>query len=93
MAKIEIVKEIKRKLKDLGVSEGGCYNLNIILPNGDKINWVGYNQVMVGHKIATAAYRNKRYPLYSKQMTSELLTLIEEKLFETSQIQYLIGKA
>lgn len=85
MAKIDIVKEIKRKLSGLGVSEGGCYNLNINLPNGDRINWVGYNQVMVGHKIDTATYRNKRYPLYSKQMTSELLTLIEKKMFENGK--------
>ena len=80
MSKIAVVKQIKEKLNALGVSENGCHNLNIELPNGNKINWVSRTQVMVSIKIGSATYKNIRNPLYSKAVNLELLNLINENL-------------
>lgn len=80
MSKKTIVNEIIAKLKKLGVTKSGCHNLDIELPNGNKLNWVGYTQVMISVKIEGALLRNKRYPLYSKDIDINMLNLINERL-------------
>ena len=80
MTKKAIVNEIIAKLKKLGVTKTGCHSLDIELPNGNKLNWVGYTQVMISVKIKSALYRNKRYPLYSKNVNADMLNLINSKL-------------
>ena len=80
MSKKTIVNEIIAKLKKLGVTKSGCHNLDIELPNGDKLSWVGYTQVMVSVKIKDSLFRNKRYPLYSKNVDADMLNLISSKL-------------
>ena len=80
MTKKSIVNEIIEKLKSRNITKDGCANLEIPLVNGDRIAWASYTQVMINHKIATATYRNKRYPLYSKQMTIDLLEAINSRL-------------
>ena len=80
MSKKSITNEIKTKLAKLGVGNDGCHNLDIALSNGDRISWVGYNQVMISHKVRSATYRNKRYPLYSKEITLDLLNAINSRL-------------
>lgn len=80
MSKKSIVNEIIAKLKKLGVIKGGCHNLDIELPNGNKLSWVGYTQVMISVKIKSNLFRNKRYPLYSKNVDADMLNLINSKL-------------
>lgn len=80
MSKKSIVNEIIAKLKNLGVTKSGCHNLNIELPNGDKLSWVSYTQVMISVKIKSSLFRNKRYPLYSKQIDGDMLNLISSRL-------------
>ena len=80
MSKKSIVNEIIAKLKKLGVTKGGCHSLDIELPNGDKLSWVGYTQVMISVKIKSNLFRNKRYPLYSKNVDADMLNLINSKL-------------
>ena len=80
MTKKSIVNEIIEKLKSRDITKDGCAGLEIPLVNGDRIGWVGYNQVMISHKIGRATYRNKRYPLYSKEITLDLLKAINSRL-------------
>ena len=80
MSKKTIVNEIIAKLKKLGVTKSGCHNLDIKLSNGNKLSWVGYRQVMIGHKIGSSTFQNKRYPLYSQAIDIDTLTLINSKL-------------
>ena len=80
MTKKSIVNEIIEKLKSRNITKSGCVLLEIPLVNGDRIAWVGYRQVMINHKIGIAIYRNKRYPLYSKTMTMDLLETINSRL-------------
>ena len=80
MSKKSITNEINTKLAKLGVGNNGCHNLDIALPNGDKISWVGYRQVMISHKIGSSTFRNKRYPLYSKAIDEATLNLINDAL-------------
>ena len=80
MSKKSIVNEIIAKLKKLGVTKSGCHNLDIELSNGDKLSWVGYTQVMISIKINDGLFRNKRYPLYSKDIDINMLNLINERL-------------
>jgi hypothetical protein len=80
MSKKTIVNEIIGKLKKLGVAKYGCHNLDIELPNGDKLGWLGYTQVMVSAKINGSLFRNKRFPLYSKEIDADMLNLISSRL-------------
>ena len=80
MSKKAIVNEITAKLKDLGTDKDGCQELNIELPNGNKLSWVGYTQVMIGIRLGGSLFRNKRYRLYSKDIDENMLNLINEKL-------------
>jgi hypothetical protein len=80
MSKKTIVNEIIAKLKKLGVTKSGCHSLDIELPNGNKLNWVGYTQVMISVKVKDSLFRNKRYPLYSKNVDADMLNLINSKL-------------
>ena len=80
MTKKSIVNEIIEKLKSRDITKDGCASLEIPLVNGDKIYWVGYRQVMIGHKIGSVTYQNKRYPLYSKAITLDLLKAINSRL-------------
>ena len=73
MGKKTIVNEIKSKI-------GNHRNLNIELPNGDKLSWVSPTQVMISVKIDDALFRNKRYPLYSKEVDANMLSLINESI-------------
>ena len=65
MSKKSVVEEIKNRLAKISISKDGCYILNITLPNGNKLAWVGYTQIMISVKIQNSLYRNKRFPLYS----------------------------
>ena len=80
MNKKTIVNEITAKLTKLGISKDGCHNLDIELPNGNKLSWVGYRQIMISVKIKSSLFRNKRYPLYSKNVDADMLNLINSKL-------------
>ena len=80
MNKKSIVNEIIVKLTKLGISKDGCHNLDIELPNGNRLNWVGYRQIMISVKIKSSLFRNKRYPLYSKNVDADMLNLINSKL-------------
>ena len=73
MSKKAIVNEIKSKI-------GNHRNLNIELPNGDKLSWVSSTQVMISVKIDGSLFRNKRYPLYSKEVDINMLNLINSNL-------------
>ena len=80
MSKKSIVNEITTKLTKLGISKDGCHNLDIEFPNGNRLNWVGYRQIMISVKIDGALYRNKRFPLYSKGVDANMLNLINSAL-------------
>ena len=80
MSKKSIVNEIIAKLTKLGIPKDGSHNLGIELPNGNKLSWVGYTQVMISVKIKSSLFRNKRYPLYSKNVDADMLNLINSKL-------------
>ena len=80
VTKKSIVNEIIEKLKSRNITKSGCTYLEIPLANGDRIAWVGYTQVMISHKVDGALRRNKRYPLYSKAMTMDLLEAINSSL-------------
>ncbi len=80
MTKKSIVNEIIEKLKSRNITKDGCANLEIPLVNGDRIGWVGYRQVMISHKVGICTYQNKRYPLYSKVITLDLLKTINSRL-------------
>jgi hypothetical protein len=80
MSKKEIVNEIIAKLKSLGVDKDGCQMLNIELPSGNKLSWVGYNQIMISVRLGGALFRNKRYRLYSKDVDENMLNLINKNL-------------
>ena len=80
MSKKSIVNEIIEKLKSRNITKDGCAPLEIPLLNGDRIAWVGYRQVMISHKTNGALRRNKRYPLYSKNVDADMLNLINSKL-------------
>lgn len=80
MSKKSIVNEITTKLTKLGIPKGGCHNLDIELPNGNRLSWVGYRQIMISVKILSNLFRNKRYPLYSKNVDVNMLNLINSAL-------------
>ena len=80
MSKKSIISEIHTNLTKLGVGNSGCKELDIQLPNGNIIEWVGYNQVQIGVKIASATFRNKRFPLYSKAIDEDMLSKILTEL-------------
>lgn len=80
MSKIAVIREIRTKLQNLGTDKNGCQNLNIELPNGNKLSWVGFNQLMVSVRLGGTLYRNKRYPLYSKHIDVDMLNLINSRL-------------
>lgn len=79
-SKKSMVCAIRTKLNKLGVAKDGCFNLNIKLPNGDKLNWVGYNQVMISVNKGGSLFRNKRYQLYSKEVSNDMLELIDNNI-------------
>ena len=80
MSKKAIVNEIIAKLKSLGTDKDGCQMLDIELPSGNKLSWVGYNQVMISVRLEDALFRNKRYRLYSKDVDENMLNLINKNL-------------
>ena len=80
MSKKAIVNEIIAKLKSLGVDKDGCQMLNIELPSGNKLSWVGYNQIMISVRLGGALFRNKRYRLHSKDVDENMLNLINKNL-------------
>ena len=82
MSKKEIVNQIKKRLTELGVTKGGCQNLNITLPSNNKLAWVSYTQIQISVKVKEPLYRNKRYGLYSKDVDLTLLELILNNLKE-----------
>ena len=76
MSKKAVVEEIRKKSTKLGISRDMCRNIETELPNGNKLNWVSQTQVMISVKIEGALFRNKRYPLYSKDVDINMLNLI-----------------
>lgn len=78
MSKISIVREIKAKLSSLRIADNSCKILNIDLPNGDYLKWVGYRQVSIARKDKRweNVFRIHRYPLYSKDIDKDMLDLI-----------------
>ena len=80
MSKKSVVNEIRKKLTDLGVGKDMCHNIDTNLPNGNKLSWVSQTQVMISIKIHEGLFRNKRYPLYSKDIDINMLNLINERL-------------
>lgn len=92
MSKKEIVNQIKKRLTELGVTQNGCQNLNILIRGSkDLVAWVGYTQIMVSKQIKPHLYRNKRYALYSKDVDIDLLTKINKKLSKKITKHRLIG--
>ena len=80
MSKKEFVESIRTKLNELGVSESGCYNLNLELSKGKRISWVSRNQVMISTQIMGSLLKNVRYPIYSKTINYALLSIINYEL-------------
>ena len=80
MSKKEFVESIRTKLNELGVSESGCYNLNLELSKGKRISWVSRNQVMISTQIMGSLWKNVRYPIYSKTINYALLSIINYEL-------------
>lgn len=80
MSKKSVVEEIRKKLTKLGISRNMCRNIDTELPNGNKLSWVSQTQVMISVKIKDNLFRNKRYPLYSKNVDADMLNLINSKL-------------
>jgi hypothetical protein len=81
MSKLTIANEIKLKLELLGISKNGCHNLDIKLGDGNKINWVSPTQVCISKNTSLSnVYRNKRYALYSKDVSLEMLNLINNAI-------------
>jgi hypothetical protein len=62
------------------VDKDTCRNIDTNLPNGNKLSWVSQTQVMISVKIKDSLFRNKRYPLYSKNVDADMLNLISSKL-------------
>lgn len=79
MSKKEIVNRIKFKLELLNIPKNGCYNLkDIEAGNGNRIIWVSPTQVCFSNATSLSnVYRNKRYALYSKDVSLEILNLID----------------
>ena len=75
-----VIEEIRKNLTKLGISRNMCRNINTNLPNGNKLNWVSQTQVMISIQINESLFRNKRYPLYSKDIDINMLNLINERL-------------
>jgi hypothetical protein len=80
MSKKAVIEEIRKKLTKLGISRDMCRNIDTELPNGNKLNWVSQTQVMISVKIKSNLFRNKRYPIYSKNVDADMLNLINSKL-------------
>jgi hypothetical protein len=82
MSKKAVIEEIHKKLTKLGISRDMCRNIDTELPNGNNLNWVSHTQVMISVKIKSlsSTFRNKRYPLYSKDVSINMLNLINERL-------------
>ena len=79
MSKKDIVNKIKFKLELLGIPKNGCYDLKYIeLGNGNKIAWVSPTQVCFSNATSlSSVYRNERCALYSKDVSLEMLNLID----------------
>ena len=80
MSKKAVIEEIRKKLTKLGISRGMCRSIDTELPNGNKLNWVSQTQVMISVKIKGSLFRNKRYPIYSKEIDADMLNLINSRL-------------
>ena len=80
MNKKEFVKSIRAKLDKLGVVENGCYNLNLELIKGKRLSWVSHKQVMISVQIMGSLWKNRRYPIYSKEINYALLSIINKEL-------------
>lgn len=80
MNKKEFVESIRAKLNELGVREGGCYNLNLELIKGKRLSWVSHKQVMISVQIMGSLWKNRRYPIYSKEINYALLSIINKEL-------------
>lgn len=79
MSKKDIVNKIKFKLKLLDIPKNGCYILKYIeVGNGNRIVWVSPTQVCFSNATSLPnVYRNKRCALYSKNVSLEMLNLID----------------
>ena len=75
-----LVKEIRQVLADKGVVAGGCVNLNIKLSDGVEIAWVSTTQVLIRKHVDGALYKLTRLPLYSKETSIAMLTVIRTAL-------------
>ena len=80
MNKKEFVESIRAKLDKLGVVENGCYNLNLELIKGKRLSWVSHKQVMISVQIMGSLWKNRRYPIYSKEINYALLSIINREL-------------
>ena len=80
MNKKEFVESIRAKLNELGVAENGCYNLNLELIKGKRLSWVSHKQVMISVQIMGSLWKNRRYPIYSKEINYALLSIINREL-------------
>ena len=86
MTKKSIIALIHENLKALNITKNGCANIDSI----PDMNWVGYTQVCMREHINGALYRNYRLPLYSKNVTKEMLLAINSEL--TSKADYYKNK-
>ena len=80
MNKKEFVESIRAKLDKLGVKKDGCYNLNLELIKGKRLSWVSHKQVMISVQIMGSLWKNRRYPIYSKEINYALLSIINREL-------------
>ena len=80
MNKKEFVESIRAKLDKLGVVENGCHNLNLELVKGKKLSWVSRTQVMISVQIMGSLWKNRRYPIYSKEINYAVLSIINREL-------------
>ena len=75
VAKKQLVEKIKALLDRLNIIKDGCANINQC-----DIMWVSRTQVLKRKCLSGNLFRNKRYPLYSKQVTKDELELILSNL-------------
>lgn len=74
-SRIELICGILQREK---ITKDGCLNVNIILDNGDKINWVGYRQICYAKKDPkfSNVFKLQRIGLNTSKMTCEWLDKI-----------------
>ena len=76
LSKKELVNDIRERLDALNTPKDGCQNLDDV-PN---VTWVSRDEVMTRTHLHGVLYKNRRYKLYSKDVSWEQLMQIRDSL-------------